>query len=87
MQKSLLQRTGVQRFPKNAEVIDALKVKDVYNIKSKNRTYLLERLENFENREPVIIDGNSDITIEHIFPQNPDPKWKIELGTDEIQFY
>jgi uncharacterized protein with ParB-like and HNH nuclease domain len=86
IQKSLLQRTGVQRFPKNAEVIDALKVKDVYNIKSKNRTYLLERLENFENKELVLIDGNSDITIEHIFPQNPDPKWKIELGTDEYNF-
>lgn len=86
IQKSLLQRTGVQRFPKNAEVIDALKVKDVYNIKSKNRTYFLERLENFENKEPVMIDGNTDITIEHIFPQNPDPKWKIELGTDDYNF-
>ena len=86
IQKSLLQRTGVQRFPKNAEVIDALKVKDVYNIKSKNRTYLLERLENFENREPVMIDGNEDITIEHIFPQNPDPKWKLELGNDDYTF-
>ena len=86
IQKSLLQRTGVQRFPKNAEVIDALKVKDVYNIKSKNRTYLLERLENFENREPVMIEGNTDITIEHIFPQNPDPKWKIELGADDYNY-
>jgi uncharacterized protein with ParB-like and HNH nuclease domain len=86
IQKSLLQRTGVQRFPRNAEVIDALKIKDVYNIKSKNRTYLLERLENFENREPVLIDGNGDITIEHIFPQNPDAKWKLELGVDEYSF-
>ncbi len=86
VQKSLLQRTGIQRFPKNIEVIEALKVKDVYNIKSKNRTYLLERLENFDNREPVIIDGNQDITIEHIFPQNPDPKWKMELGIDECNF-
>ena len=83
IQKTLLQKTGVQRFPKNAEVVEALIVKDVYNIKSKNRTYLLERLENFENREPVLIDGNQDITVEHIFPQNPDPKWKIELGNDE----
>lgn len=86
IQKSLLQRTGVQRFPKNAEVIEALKVKDVYNIKSKNRTYLLERLEHYENREPVIIDGNQDITVEHIFPQNPDPKWKIDLGIEEYNF-
>ena len=83
LQKWLLKRPGSQRFPKNKEVIESLKLKDVYNIKSKNRTYLLERLENFENREPVKIEGNTDITIEHIFPQNPDPKWKVELGTDE----
>ncbi len=83
IQKSLLQRSGVQRFPRDTETINALKEKDVYNIKPKNRTYLLERLENYQNNEPVIIEGNSDITIEHIFPQNPDAKWKIELGTDE----
>ena len=84
IQKTLLHRSGAQRFPKNEEVIDALKTKDVYNIKAKNRTYLLERLENYENREPVIIDGNADITIEHIFPQNPDTKWKIDLGNEEF---
>jgi hypothetical protein len=86
VQKSLMQRSGVQRFPRNTETINALKEKDVYNIKPKNRTYLLERIENFQNTEPVIIEGNSDITIEHIFPQNPDPKWKIELGADEYNF-
>lgn len=86
IQKPLMQRSGVQRFPRNTETINALKEKDVYNIKPKNRTYLLERIENFQNTEPVIIEGNSDITIEHIFPQNPDPKWKIELGADEYNF-
>lgn len=86
IQKALLQRAGVQRYPKNEETIDALKVKDVYNIKAKNRIYLLERLENYDNREHVAIDGNPDITIEHIFPQNPDTKWKIELGNDEYSF-
>lgn len=86
LQKWLLKRPGSQRFPKNKELIESLKLKDVYNIKSKNRTYLLERLENFENKEPVKIEGNTDITIEHIFPQNPDPKWKIDLGTDEYNF-
>lgn len=86
MQKELLRKSGIQRFPKNKEVIESLKLKDVYNIQSKNRTYLLDRLENFENKEPVLIEGNSDITIEHIFPQNPDPKWKVELGADEYKF-
>lgn len=86
IQKALLKLPGTSRFPRNKELIDSLKIKDVYNIKSKNRTYFLEKLENFENREPVMIDGNTDITIEHIFPQNPDPKWKIELGTDDYNY-
>lgn len=83
IQKSLIQRSGVQRFPNDVEIGESLKVKDMYNIKSKNRTYFLERLENHENIERVNIEGNSDVTIEHIFPQNPDPKWKVELGADE----
>jgi len=83
IQKSLLKKKGTQRFPRDIEVINSLKEKDVYGIKSKNRVYFLERLENYQNNEFVTINGNSDITIEHIFPQNPDPKWKIELGEKE----
>lgn len=86
IQKILLKLSRAQRFPRNTETINALKEKDVYNIKSKNRTYLLERIENYQNHEPVVIEGNSDITIEHIFPQNPDPKWKLELGQEEYNF-
>ena len=86
IQKTLIQKTGSQRFPKDSEVKDALRVKDVYNIRSKNRTYLLERLENHNNNEKVMIDGNHYITIEHIFPQTPDIKWRSELSEDEYKF-
>lgn len=86
IQKILLKLSRVQRFPRNAEVINALKEKDVYNIKSKNRIYLLERLENFNNKEYVELEDNSEITIEHIFPQNPDLKWKLELRQEEYNF-
>jgi len=86
VEEALVNLKGKSRFPRNKEVIEALKLKDVYNIQSKNRTYLLERLENHKNREPVIIETNPDITIEHIFPQNPDPKWRIELGQGEYDF-
>jgi uncharacterized protein with ParB-like and HNH nuclease domain len=86
VQKALMKLPGNSRFPRNNEVIETLRFKDVYGIKSKNRTYLLERLENFDNREPVMIDGNSDITIEHIFPQNPDPRWKIDLGNSDYNY-
>lgn len=86
IQKSLLQRIGVQRFPRNEELISSLESRDIYNINPKNKHYLLERLENYQNNEVVKIEGNPTITIEHIFPQNPDPNWELELGTDEFNF-
>ena len=86
IQLTLLKKKGSQRFPRNKEVINTLSEKDMYGIKPKNRSYFLERLENHENKELVTIEGNTEITIEHIFPQNPDPKWKIELGEDEYNF-
>jgi len=79
IQRSLMRKKGTGRFPRDTEVINMLKEKDVYNVKGKNRTYMLERLENYQNKEKVVIEGNSEITIEHIFPRNPDPKWKVEL--------
>ena len=86
IQLILISKLGIQKFPKDLEVIEALKTKDVYGIKSKNRVYLLERLENHNNKERVQIENNPDITIEHIFPQNPDVKWKQELGNDEFTY-
>lgn len=83
LQKALLKKKSSQRFPRDKEVIATLKDRDMYGIQTKNRTYVLEKLENFENRETVKIEGNPDITVEHIFPQNPDPKWKIILGEEQ----
>lgn len=86
IQFALLKKKGSQRFPRNKEVINTLSEKDMYGIKPKNRVYFLERLENHKNKELVTIEGNNEITIEHIFPQNPDPKWKIDLGEEEYSF-
>jgi hypothetical protein len=85
LQKALVKKRGTQRFPRDTEVISALKERDMYGIHARNRNYFLERLENFENNEPVFIDGNPDITVEHIFPQNPDAKWKVSLGEEQYE--
>lgn len=85
--RSLMRKKGPQRFPKNAEVLATVIEKDFYNIKPKNRTYFLQRLENHNNKEPVQIEGNSDITIEHIFPQTPDAKWKHDLSAEAYQAF
>jgi len=85
--RSLMKKKGSQRFPKNAEVLSSVVEKDFYNIKPRNRTYFLQRLENHNNKEPVQLDGNSDITIEHIFPQTPDAKWKDALNAQDYQTF
>jgi hypothetical protein len=85
IQKALMLKKGTQYFPKNKEVELALKDKDVYNIK--NKEYFLERLENYNNKETVSIFDNEKITVEHIFPQNPDKKWKENLNNEDyIEF-
>lgn len=83
VQKALLKKKGVQRFPTNKDIEIALEEKDVYNTQSKNRIYFLELLENYNNREYVSID-NPDITIEHIFPQTPDELWYNKLDDKSI---
>lgn len=82
IERSLMQRAGTQRFPRDAEVVAMLKEKDMYSTKSRTRTYFFDRLENHNNREPVDVTMPG-ITVEHIFPQNPEPGWRNSLEHDE----
>ncbi len=82
IQESLLKKSGIQRFPKDEEVKEVLKSRNVYEIKPKSRVYFLDRLENFENKEFVPIENNPKITIEHIFPQRPGRQWKIDVDKE-----
>lgn len=77
-----MQRSGTQRFPRDAEVLAMLKDKDLYSTKSRTRTYFFDRLENHNNREPVDVTMPG-ITVEHIFPQNPEAGWRSTLAPDE----
>jgi len=77
-----MQRGGTQRFPRDAEVVAMLKDKDIYSTKSRTRTYFFDRLENHNNREPVDVTMPG-ITVEHIFPQNPEAAWHSDLDAEE----
>lgn len=68
-----------RRFPLNDEFQQALKVRDLYNFRS--RSYWLRRLENHGRKERVAVE---DYTIEHILPQNESlsDAWKADLGAD-----
>jgi predicted transport protein len=64
-------------FPTDTAFVDALKVKDIYNMRVRN--YILSKLENYQNKAPINIDN---FTIEHIMPQNSNAEWKEALGAD-----
>lgn len=79
---ALLKKRGSGKFPNDQEIKTSLHDKDLYNTQSKNRSYFFELLENFNNRE-YVNTASELITIEHIFPRNPDNKWIGDLTTNE----
>lgn len=82
IEQSLVQRSGIQRFPNDSEIIQIIKERDIYNTKSKTRTYFFDRLENHKNNERVDV-RSALVTVEHIFPQNPDAEWRLHLDDAE----
>jgi uncharacterized protein with ParB-like and HNH nuclease domain len=79
---ALIKKRGSAKFPTDEDLKTALKDKDVYNIQSKNRNYMFELLENYNNRE-YVNTSNENITIEHIFPQTPNEDWNKALTPDD----
>lgn len=64
-------------FPDDDRFERAFVMRDVYNMRTRN--YILNRLENFQNKAPIAIEN---YTIEHIMPQNThlSEQWQKELG-------
>lgn len=67
--------TGNQKFPNNDEFKKLFITIDFYSFKKKE--YFLERLENFDTKEPV---NTQECTIEHIMPQTLTEEWERDLG-------
>lgn len=76
---SFLMLPSYRRFPSNDEFQRDIKVRDLYNFRS--RGYWLRRLENQGRKERVMV---GDYTIEHILPQNEvlSKEWQAELGAE-----
>lgn len=79
---ALVKKKGSGKFPTDEDLKTALKDKDLYNIQSKNRNYMFELLENFNNKE-YVNTANENITIEHIFPQTPNEDWDKSITPDD----
>ncbi|PDW42468.1 DUF262 and DUF1524 domain-containing protein [Helicobacter pylori] len=67
--------TEKQRFPNNDEFKEHFITIDFYRFKKKK--YFLERLENFDTKEPV---DTQKCSIEHIMPQTLSLEWQKDLG-------
>lgn len=86
----LINKKSTQRMPNDEEFKKNFYEEDVYNWKSKNKLYLLERLENYDNHEKVDIEKlveSNELTIEHIMPQTLNKSWKETLGDKFEEIY
>jgi uncharacterized protein with ParB-like and HNH nuclease domain/predicted transport protein len=81
---ALARQSDRNRFPNDEEFLRELKHKDLYGLRVCH--YLLDRLENYNSKEPT---DTSSYSIEHILPQNEklSKPWREMLGKDwkEIQ--
>jgi len=85
MEFVLANKQSTQRLPNNEEFSEKIIFKDVYSLKSKNKIFLLESIENFKNKERVDVENlvnEKELSVEHIMPQKLNRKWKINLGNN-----
>ena len=82
---ALLAKGERARFPTDDEFSKALVERPIYKMNSKNKVYILERLENHGTIEDKDIYRHCDegvYSIEHIMPQHLTPAWSKALGPD-----
>lgn len=80
---ALLSKKDRARFPNDDDFSLMFTEKPIYQMNSKNKIYILERLENFGTLEDKDIYRHCDegeYSIEHIMPQHLTPAWIKELG-------
>jgi len=87
---ALLSKRESGRFPDDTEFTEALETKAVYQMRSKYKAYLFERLENFgtiESKDVYTHLDNSVYSIEHIMPQHLTPAWVESLGPNAEEIH
>ncbi len=86
VKETLLSKENYQRMPDNREFARNFRLRDIYNLRSKNRDYIFDKFENWGSKEKTNIQN---YTIEHIMPQNQSlsQEWQDDLGDNwqEIQ--
>lgn len=84
---ALLAKKERARFPDDAEFAESFSTRPMYLMNSKNKIYVLERLENYGTAEDKDVYRHFDdgtYSIEHIMPQHLTPAWVKDLGEDYL---
>ncbi|MCH5185690.1 MAG: DUF4268 domain-containing protein [Oscillospiraceae bacterium] len=87
---ALLSKKERAGFPRDEEFTAAFAERQIYRMNSKNKIYILERLENHGTVEDKDVYRHCDdgtYSVEHIMPQHLTPAWINELGTDYEQIH
>lgn len=87
---ALLSKKERARFPDDDEFSAQFSERQVYQMNSKNKIYILERLENYGTTEDKDIYSHCDdgtYSVEHIMPQHLTPVWVKALGDDYEQIH
>ena len=82
---ALLSKPERGRFPSNDEFSESMGTRQIYLMNIKNKSYILERFENYGIDEDKDIYRHLDegtYSIEHIMPQHLTPQWVSALGDD-----
>ena len=86
----LLSKKERARFPSDNEFAEAFATRQVYQMNSKNKVYVLERLENYgtiEDKDIYRHVDDGDYSIEHIMPQHLSNAWIDMLGENYIAIH
>ena len=87
---ALLSKKEKARFPDDDEFATQFTERQVYQMNSKNKIYILERLENYGTAEDKDVYSHCDdgtYSIEHIMSQHLTPAWVKALGDDYEQIH
>lgn len=80
---ALISKKEKTRFPNNKEFKKKFTEKQVYNMTTKNKIYILERFENYKTKECKDVYDKHErgiYSIEHIMPKELTPAWMKDLG-------
>ena len=90
MKYVLINKKGHLMFPNDEEFKKSFKEFRLYETQMFTKNYVLEKLENYKNKEKVVslnkIESN-DFSIEHIMPQTLSPAWKKSLGDNYSEIH